>query len=111
MADSFILGGDFGWFCIQCPTVVINPEEVSNYLQHGMPHWDIGDEFMVVGIVDMQAIPREKWNIPLGEEENPIPLVAFTRYYSLEEETSPPHPSSATRRRRKDKRRRKKRRR
>jgi len=80
MTDSFIASGDFGWFCLRCPTVVISPEEVSAYLNCGLPHWDVGDEFRVVGIVDLDAVPKDKWDIPLGEEENPIPVVEFVQY-------------------------------
>ena len=77
-ADSFFIGNDMGWFCARCPTVVINPEEVSKFLLYGKPGWDTGTEFAVLGIVDLNAIPEEKRNVLLGEDENPIPLVRFT---------------------------------
>jgi len=79
ITDSFITGGDMGWFCTRCPTVVINPEELSDMLQHGLPHWDVGNEFAVLGIVDLDAIPEEKQHLPLGDDDNPIPLVEFTK--------------------------------
>lgn len=41
IADSFIIGSDIGWFCTQCPTVVINPDEVSEFLQHSLLGWDV----------------------------------------------------------------------
>jgi hypothetical protein len=78
MADNFMIGGDIGWFCARCPTVVINPEEVTKYLAHRLPHWDIGEEFVVVGMVDLDAVPKEKHHLPLGDDDNPIPLVEFT---------------------------------
>jgi hypothetical protein len=84
--DSFLLGNDMGWFCAHCPTVVINPEEVSDYLLHGKPGWDVGTEFAVVGVVDLDAIPEEKRDVPLGEDDNPIPLVEFT---NISDETAP----------------------
>lgn len=111
LADSFILGGDFGWFCTQCPTVVINPADVSAHLQHGLPHWDIGDKFLVAGIVDLDAVPEDKEDIPLGEEDNPIPLVEFTRCHSLGDKKIPSHPSSAAGKRKQKGKRRKKHRR
>jgi len=76
--DSFLVGGDPGWFCARCPTVVINPEEMSGYLLHRLPHWDVSTEFVVLGIVDLDAIPEEKRDLPLGDDDNPIPLVEFT---------------------------------
>ena len=77
--DSFFIGNDKGWFCARCPTVVINPEDVSEFLQFSLPKWDIGTEFGVVGIVDLDAIPEEKRDLVLGGDDNPIPLVKFTR--------------------------------
>jgi len=35
-------------------------------------------EFAVLGIVDMSAIPEDKKGIPIGGNDNPIPLVEFT---------------------------------
>jgi len=101
IADSFIVGGnDMGWFCTHCPTVVINPEELSDMLQHGLPNWDVGNEFTVLGIVDLDAIPEEKQHLPLGDDDNPIPLVQFT---TVSRKTAPGRPAQhrkATRRKR-----------
>jgi hypothetical protein len=79
LADSFLIGGDFGWFCPPCPTVVINPTDVSAHLTHSLPQWDVGTEFAMLGIVDLEAIPPDKQHLPLGADDNPIPLVEFTR--------------------------------
>ncbi len=78
IADSFIIGSDFGWFCTHCPTVVIDPADVSKMLQNTLPHWDVGSEFAVAGIIDLDAVPEEKRHLPLGDDDNPIPLVEFT---------------------------------
>ena len=78
LTDNFIVGSDMGWFCARCPTVIINPEEVSELLIHPLPRWDIGTSFAVVGIINLGAIPEEKRNLPLGDDDNPIPLVEFT---------------------------------
>jgi len=96
VTDSFIVGSDMGWFCARCPTVVINPEEVSKLLIHPLPRWDIGTGFTVVGIINLDAIPEEKRHLPLGEGDNPIPLVEFT---TVSDETVPHRvlgPSKAT---------------
>lgn len=76
MADSFFIGNDMGWFCTRCPTVVISPQQVSEFLQHSLPDWDVGAEFRVVGIVDLDAIPPEQRHLPL-DEIDPFPLVSF----------------------------------
>jgi hypothetical protein len=31
-----------------------------------------------MGIVDLEAVPEEKKDIPFDEEDNPLPLVEFT---------------------------------
>jgi hypothetical protein len=77
-ADSFIISNDKGWFCPRCPTVVISPEEVSEHLVHNLPYWDVGSEFVLLGIVDLDSIPEEKRDVPLGDDDNPVPLVEFT---------------------------------
>ncbi len=76
--DNFIIGSDMGWFCARCPTVVMDPEKVTEYLKHPLPRRDVGDQFAVAGIVNLDAIPEEKHHLPLGDDDNPISLVEFT---------------------------------
>jgi hypothetical protein len=76
--------------------MVINPDVVRKFLMHSLPHWDTGEELAVMGIVDLDAVPEDKHDVPLGEEDNPIPLVEFT---AVSDETVPhrvPGPSKAT---------------
>jgi hypothetical protein len=89
IADSFFIGSDMGWFCPRCPTVVINPDKVEEFLTHGLPKWDIGEKFAVAGIVNLDAIPEEKRDLPLGGEDNPMPLVEFT---NISDETAREEP-------------------
>ena len=78
MTDTFMISGDFGWYCEDCLTVVINPEKVGEMLSFSKPGWDTGEAFAVLGLVDLSAVPEEKSHLPLGDEDNPIPLVEFT---------------------------------
>ncbi len=78
IADSFVMGGDFGWFCESCPTVVINRDAVGEMLGFGKRGWNIGSEYIVLGIVDLDAIPAKKRHLPLGDPNNPLPLIEFT---------------------------------
>ena len=89
IADAFVMGNDMGWFCTRCPTVVINPDEVSDFLVHGLPHWDIGDEFVVLGVVDLDAVPEEKRDLQLGTDENPYPLIQFVNVGGQEPSSRP----------------------
>jgi hypothetical protein len=83
VTDSFVSGSDtLGWFCENCPTVVVNSLEVSSLLGHQLPHWDVGAEFAVIGLVDLDAVPPEKRHLPLGDDDNPIPLIRFTNISS-----------------------------
>ncbi|MBI4769278.1 MAG: hypothetical protein HY784_02415 [Chloroflexi bacterium] len=72
------MGSDFGWFCDNCPAIVINMAKVSKMLEHRLSHWEVGNEFAVLGIVNLDAIPEDKRDLPLGDDDNPIPLVEFT---------------------------------
>ena len=74
---SFRMGSNFGWFCVRCPVVVINSQQVSELLSHAMPHWDVGNEFYVEGIVDLDAISVDKRHLLLSDECNPLPLIEF----------------------------------
>lgn len=77
LLDSFVMGSDFGWYCDSCPVVVIGTLQVRALLAHSMPHWDVGNEFCVEGIVDLDAIPEHKRHLPIGDENNPMPLIEF----------------------------------
>ena len=59
ITDSFLMGSDFGWFCIRCPTVVIDPAQVKRRLEHQLPQWDTGTDFAVLGLANLDAIPPE----------------------------------------------------
>ncbi len=49
-------------------------------LSHSLPHWNVGNEFAVLGIVNMDAVPENERDVPLGDDDNPIPLVEFTNF-------------------------------
>jgi hypothetical protein len=74
---SFIAGGKMGWFCMACPTVVLNAQEISEMLGATTGGEASGAEFAVLGLVDFDAIPANKRNEELGTDDNPIPLVSF----------------------------------
>jgi hypothetical protein len=78
LADSFISGSEAGWFCSQCPAVVIDTGDIGRLLSHQLPNWNVGQEFVVLGIVDFDSVPQEKKHLLLGQDDNPIPLIAFT---------------------------------
>jgi len=77
--QSFIVGNDRGHFCERCPVVVLDYETFEQSALAGNPS-SRSFEFTVPGIVDLDAIPEENADIPIGDDDNPIPLVRFANY-------------------------------
>ena len=77
--EPYIVGPDGGYFCPQCPVVVLDAEEFSNMarLAIEMAHPGASDmQFMVLGMVDLTQVPPEKSHLPFGDD-NPLPTIAF----------------------------------
>ena len=55
------------------------------------PDWDAGEEFAVMGIVDLDAVPAEKRHLPLGEDDNPIHLIEFANVRGKGTSSTHPH--------------------
>jgi len=75
--DSYLIGNDGGHFCAECPVVVLERDQFEEgaVLAAGKVN---GVKYLVAGIVDLDAAPEDKRNVPLGDDANPIPLVKFT---------------------------------
>lgn len=81
--ESFVVGSDAGHFCSGCPVVVIDKERMGE-LAALAAHSEEGAQFTVLGLVDLEAIPKDKFSSPLDTDDNPIPLVKFTNLGSPE---------------------------
>ena len=75
--QPFIVGNDDGYFCACCSIVVLDYEAFAKSALAGNPS-SCSFEFTVPGIVDLDAVPDEKLDVPLVDDDNPIPLVKFT---------------------------------
>ena len=75
--DTFLVGNDGGHFCTGCSTVVLENSEFARAAAAGLGRAG-GAEFLILGLVDLQAVPNEKSSLPLGTDGNPVPLVKFT---------------------------------
>ena len=75
--QSFLMGTDAGYFCERCPVVVLDRDAFGELAAAGLRSQG-RFKFSVLGLVDMDAVPEEKSSIPLGDDDNPIPLVGFT---------------------------------
>ena len=76
--EPFIVGSEGGYFCPNCPIVVLDKDnfgEMASVAQDAQSF-----KFTVAGIVDFDAIPEDKKSKPLGDDDNPIPLVSFMNY-------------------------------
>ena len=75
--DSFLISGDFGWYCQSCPVVVLNQSELHQMMNFSKPGWTVGSEFLVLGVMDLDAIPENKRHLPIDSPEMPNVLVKF----------------------------------
>ncbi len=85
--EVFIVVNDAGHFCPTCATVVLDNDafsDLASLMARSRKY-----QFAVLGLVDLDAVPEEKQNIPLGDDDNPVPLVEFTKVHSPEAEPSP----------------------
>lgn len=75
--ETFLVGNNGGHFCSGCATVVLESTEFAEAAAAALGPMR-GAEFAVLGLVDLEAVPKEKSRIPFGADGNPIPLVGFT---------------------------------
>lgn len=75
--QPFIFGNDDGHFCSKCPVVVLDHSAFSRAAVLAMGSSE-GVQFIAMGIVDLDAVPKDKRHLPFDDENNPVPLVEFT---------------------------------
>ncbi len=78
--EQFAVGTDGGYFCPECPVAVLDRDNFIKLASVGLESSGYDDssvELAVAGIVDMDAVPEDKHDQPLGTDDNPIPLVRF----------------------------------
>jgi hypothetical protein len=74
--DHLMISGDFGFYCANCPTVVMDPEKLTHLLQVGASGWEVGDAYAVLGLMAMEAIAEDQRDAPI-DALDAIPLVPF----------------------------------
>lgn len=78
--EAVMMGHDGGLFCPKCATVVLDrkvvEEMLSDHVQYQTNKHVESLGYAVVGIVDLDAVPEEKKDIPLGDD-NPVPLIGL----------------------------------
>ncbi|MBI5709551.1 MAG: hypothetical protein HZC42_04490 [Candidatus Eisenbacteria bacterium] len=74
--QPFVVGNDGGHFCEQCPVVVLEHSIFEESAVFGMGFArDI--QFVVLGLVDLDAVPEERRHLAFDDQKNPVPLVEF----------------------------------
>lgn len=63
-------------FCTNCPVVVFDIDKLEQAAKYGIRS-DKNLKYLVGGIVDLNAIPKDKRELQIGTDENPMPLVHF----------------------------------
>ncbi len=74
--DRLLIGGNFGHYCPNCPTVVINPENLTPYQETASREFGSNSGIAVLGRVALEGFTEEENNTPVGELES-IPIVPF----------------------------------
>ncbi len=95
--ETFLVGNDAGYFCMKCPTIVIDGDSFADFARISIGG-DTDFEFSVLGLVDLGAVPKDKGSLPLGGDDNPIPLVQFSNM--SEREPKPGEGTTASKRKR-----------
>ena len=72
-----VVGNDGGCFCRKCPVVVLDHDVFSEFSRLAVRNTN-DSQFTVLGLVDFDAVPKEKRDRPFVDPDNPIPLVKFT---------------------------------
>lgn len=76
--DSFLVSGDFGWYCQACPVVVLNRPQLTKMMAFSKPGGKVIQEFSVLGVFNLDAIPENKRDLPLDSPGMPNVLVKFS---------------------------------
>lgn len=63
-------------FCDTCPVVVFDSEKIEQAVSLGIRE-GTNLRYVIKGIINFNAVPKEKREIELGTESNPVPLVNF----------------------------------
>lgn len=74
---EFSTGLDGGYFCPACPVVVLDTVRFSDIAKIAVPRQDDETAFTVIGLVDLDAVPEDKRNMPFDDDDNPMPVVEF----------------------------------
>ena len=76
VAVDFMTNLSGSHFCKRCPVVVFDIDKIELAVKTGL-QGGTNLQYIVAGIVDLDAIPDDKKHLEIGCDENPVPLVHF----------------------------------
>ena len=100
--DFHMVGNTAGHFCGKCPLVVLDRDEFERFVALAARTTD-GVDFVVMGIVDLDAVPEDKRSLPFDDDTNPVPLVQFTNVGGQKSSSKSETKRSSSRKRKKRK--------
>ena len=74
--EKAMISGD-ARFCPGCDAVVLDADGLLRLASLGVPD---AKHLEVMGFVDLDAVPDDKSDAPLGEDDNPVPVVPFEHF-------------------------------
>lgn len=83
-SETFLLGGDYGLFCPNCPTVVLDGDRIVTALRMAMAGAPFS-AWLAMGIVDLSSWPADKRSCPLDEVIDDLTIAHFSDRRSLEQ--------------------------
>jgi len=63
-------------FCKNCPVVVFDKNKISQTAKFAIKRGK-NIQYIILGLANLDAIPEEKKHLPIGDDDNPVPLVDF----------------------------------
>lgn len=87
--DFHLVGNAAGHFCEKCPLVVLDRERFEDFVALAVGPED-RVKYVVMGIVDFEAVPEDKKSLPFDDDTNPVPLVEFTNVGGRKRSSSSP---------------------
>jgi hypothetical protein len=78
LTDTIIAGGPATGFCEDCEIAAVDETQVQDLIRRSGPKWDVGDEYVILGLVDLDAVPEDKRHLPFNDD-NPPPLIFFEK--------------------------------
>lgn len=77
-SDPYVAGNSGGYFCPNCPVVVLDKATFENAVRVLAGTRKVGSfEFAVLGLVDYDAFPDDKEDNEFGTENDPLPIIQF----------------------------------